>query len=187
MRVLPRQRALADEEASALLSHTPSGRPRGLVRSLLVLGARVSEGLALRWPDVRGGEVVLPHLKSRRPGAVRLLPVDLGPILVEAGMLPAPDGFLWPIHRVTAWRWLSAAAESAGLGRVTPHTLRHTFATRWLRRGGSLPLLQRWLGHARIDTTIRLYGHLDVSDMAREFARLGLASPEPLPVASLQA
>lgn len=187
MRVLPRQRALTDEEATALLSHTPSGRPRGLVRTLQVLGARVSEGLALRWPDVRAGEVVLPHLKARRLGAVRLLPVDLVPLLGEAGMLPAPDGLLFPIHRVTAWRWLSAAAESAGLGRVTPHTLRHTFATRWLRRGGSLPLLQRWLGHARIDTTIRLYGHLDVSDMAREFERLDMGHPLPLQVGQAQA
>jgi site-specific recombinase XerD len=51
--------------------------------------------------------------------------------------------------------------------RSGPHTLRHTFATEFLRRGGSLPALQRILGHADVSTT-QIYMHLLLSDLRRE-------------------
>ena len=57
------------------------------------------------------------------------------------------------------------------LARVTyrkPHTTRHTFATRWLRRGGGYVTLSRAMGHASIQTTVDEYGHLDVSDIAAD-------------------
>jgi site-specific recombinase XerD len=51
--------------------------------------------------------------------------------------------------------------------RSGPHTLRHTFATEFLRRGGSLPALQRILGHADVSTT-QIYMHLLMGDLRRE-------------------
>jgi integrase len=51
-----------------------------------------------------------------------------------------------------------------------PHTTRHTFATRWLQRGGRMETLSRAMGHASVATTVDLYGHLDLEDVARDLA-----------------
>jgi integrase/recombinase XerD len=71
-----------------------------------------------------------------------------------------------PLSRVGAWAIIRAAATRAGLAkRVTPHTLRHTFATHLLEGGADLRAVQEMLGHADLSTT-QLYTHVD-----RDFLR----------------
>lgn len=67
-------------------------------------------------------------------------------------------------------RWWERSLEEAGVRRRNPHMTRHTFATRWLRRGGRLERLSTAMGHASIKTTYDLYGHLDQGDVAAELA-----------------
>ncbi len=70
-----------------------------------------------------------------------------------------------PLRERDVQRVLAEAARRAGIGRrVTPHTLRHTFATRFLRSGGDLATLQAILGHANLSTTAR-YLHPDTTRM----------------------
>ena len=71
-----------------------------------------------------------------------------------------------PLSRVGAWGIIRRAARLAGIAkRVTPHTLRHTFATHLLEGGADLRAVQEMLGHADLATT-QLYTHVD-----REYLR----------------
>jgi site-specific recombinase XerD len=60
--------------------------------------------------------------------------------------------------------------------RFSPHTLRHTFATNWIRRGGDLFMLSRVLGHSNISTTARYLKSLGVADIAPTAQRVSLLS-----------
>ena len=60
--------------------------------------------------------------------------------------------------------------EEASVKYRNPHCARHTFATHWLKRGGRIETLSKAMGHASIATTIDLYAHLDLSDLARDLA-----------------
>jgi site-specific recombinase XerD len=82
---------------------------------------------------------------------------------------------------------LVEAAQRAGCStHVTPHRLRHSFATEMLRLGVSLPALMQLLGHKDIRMTLR-YGQVTQQDLQREFhqARQNAAHPHRLPIPSL--
>lgn len=62
--------------------------------------------------------------------------------------------------------WWERSIETSGVRYRNPHTTRHTFATRWLRRGGRLETLSRAMGHSSIKVTADLYAHLNTTDLA---------------------
>jgi integrase/recombinase XerD len=116
------------------------------------------------------GEVALAHLE-RYLAAVR--PAWLAMAHVE----PIRGGpvFLTPrgrrLARQQAWSVVRRAATAAGLGdRVSPHTLRHSFATHLLEGGADLRVVQELLGHASISTT-QLYTHLTGERIRDMYAR----------------
>ena len=75
------------------------------------------------------------------------------------------------LSRMAAWRLIRHAALVGGVrGHVTPHTLRHSFATHLLEGGADLRVVQELLGHASITTT-QLYTHLTGERIRQIYAR----------------
>lgn len=169
------EKVLTEEEVQALIKAAPVGLNRTLIRFLYATGARISEvimpppnkresGHGLRWRDLRPGSdgwymatLLGKGDKTRTVGVQPSMMKDLR-------QLPGqhrPDDYLFPIARSSAWRIIRRAAQAAGLGRdASPHWLRHTHAVHARRHGVLLEVLQKSLGHARLDTT-QVYVEVD--------------------------
>jgi integrase/recombinase XerD len=164
-------------------------RNRALLELLYAAGLRVSEALGLDLGDVslEAGWVRVVGKGDRE----RVVPV--GDVALRwlsryfswprAAWLDAAgltDGATMPVFvtargarlgRQHAWSAVKEAATSAGLGgRVSPHTLRHSFATHLLEGGADLRVVQELLGHASISTT-QLYTHLTGERIREVYAR----------------
>jgi integrase/recombinase XerD len=75
-----------------------------------------------------------------------------------------------PLSRQSAWLIIQAAAERAGLtAHVSPHTLRHSFATHLLQGGADVRVVQELLGHASVSTT-QIYTHVSVDALRDVYA-----------------
>ena len=85
------------------------------------------------------------------------------------------------LSRQSAWHVLRQAAETAGLSTaVSPHTLRHCFATHLLAGGADVRVVQELLGHASVSTT-QIYTHVTVDTLREVYATLAPAGPAAEP------
>ncbi len=191
-------RTLSPQEAAALVESPPTDAPAGIRdRALLELlystGMRASECLALRIEDVNltAGYVVCTGKGDRQ----RLIPMGAQAVHWVRGYLKtarpalarrADPGTLFlnragrPLSRQGLWGIIKKGTRRAGVRTpVSPHTLRHSFASHLLERGADLRSIQAMLGHADISTT-QIYTHLPssaVREMYRKFhPRARLAS-----------
>jgi integrase/recombinase XerD len=169
---LPKAIPLADVERlleAAAVGGTPIGlRDRAVIEVLYGAGARISEvvGLDVDDVDLEGGLVRLSGKGSKQrivplgsyaAVAVQAYLVRTRPDLAARGR-GTPALFLnhrgGRLSRQSAWAALTAAAGRAGLtGRISPHTLRHSFATHLLEGGADVRVVQELLGHASVTTT----------------------------------
>lgn len=179
-------KALSIDQVEQLLAGCPGDHPAGLRgRALLELlystGARISEAVGIDLDDLDPEKrTVLLHGKGGRQRivpvgrpaleAVAAYMVRARPALSARGrgtpalLLNARGGRL---SRQSAWHALVAAAEVSGLtAAVSPHTLRHCFATHLLAGGADVRVVQELLGHASVSTT-QIYTHVTV-DTLRE-------------------
>ena len=153
--------------------------------TLAFTGARISEVLALTVTRIDAADeaVVFETLKQRQRGVFRAVPVPrtLIPLLTSYGA--HGDQRLWPWGRTTAWKNVKSVMHDAGIASCLckPKALRHAFAVEAGQKGVPLNIVQRWLGHARIETTA-IYASA-IGDEERNLARkawssLELAIPE---------
>jgi integrase/recombinase XerD len=154
-------------------------RDRALLEFAYATGARVSEVVGVAVRDVlfdeglvrllgKGSKERIVPVGRRALGAVALYVREIRPKLEKGkgGGLLFLNARGAPLSRVGAWGIIRRCARAAGITkRVTPHTLRHTFATHLLEGGADLRAVQEMLGHADLSTT-QLYTHVD-----REYLR----------------
>lgn len=125
-------------------------------------GARVSEVLALRMGsiDPAAGVLVFESLKKRRKGIYRQVPVSR-PLLSRLDAVhdftrTDPEQRLWDWCRTTAWKHVKEVMEDADIPAfcAMPKALRHAFGVFGVSEARvPLNMMQKWLGHARIETT----------------------------------
>lgn len=112
---------------------------------------------------------VRAYLERCRPGLVRGRGKAAAADKSRGRLLLSRTGR--PLERVAVWQLVRKNAALAGLGRVHPHMLRHSFATHMLSGGADLRVVQELLGHADIATT-QIYTHVDAGrlrDVQRKF------------------
>lgn len=168
-------RFLSEAEMERLLSvpdtATEEGlRDRALLELMYASGLRISELVALKTTDVDMDAGLLSchgkGSKERRipigKSAVRWLELYRG---ARARRARTHDPRLFvnslgaPLTRHIVWALIKRYSERAGLEHVSPHTLRHSFATHLLQRGADSRSVQSLLGHSDISTT-QIYTHI---------------------------
>ncbi len=171
-------------EQPSKLSTPDAKRDKAMLQLLYASGMRVSELVSLNLPDVdiRGGYVrcfgkghkerLIP-IHEQAASAIEDYINEARPQLVHNG----DDTALFlnqrgeRLTRQGLWQILKAYAKEAGLeAQVTPHTLRHSFATHMLSGGADLRSVQQLLGHANISTT-QVYTHLTSEHVRRTYEK----------------
>jgi integrase/recombinase XerD len=183
-------KAISVEEVSRLLAAagaegTPLAlRDQALLEVLYGTGARISEAVGLAVDDLdrdagvvklagKGGKERVVPVGSYALEAVHAYLVRSRPVLSANGrgtatlFLNARGG---PLSRQSAWAVLRAAASRAGITTdVSPHTLRHSFATHLLEGGADVRVVQELLGHASVTTT-QIYTLVTVDQLREVYA-----------------
>ena len=158
-------------------------RDRALLELLYATGARVSEAVQLDVDDIVHGDVLRVRGKGSKE---RIVPIGsyaraaldayvtrARPELSRRGRA-TPRLFLGargaPLSRQSAWLIIQRAAERAQLtAHVSPHTMRHSFATHLLQGGADVRVVQELLGHASVATT-QIYTHVSIDALRDVYA-----------------
>jgi integrase/recombinase XerD len=179
--------------AAASVGDTPESlRDRALLEVLYGVGARISEAVGIDLDDIDadpvgdGGSSVGAVRLRGKGGKERIVPVGhfaleaVSAYLVRGRPTLAARGRGGPalflnqrgarLSRQSAWAVIQRAAERADLaGRVSPHTLRHSFATHLLDGGADVRVVQELLGHASVTTT-QIYTMVSVHRLREVYA-----------------
>ncbi len=184
-------RVLSIEEVDALIAAPDRDKPQGIrdvamLELLYASGMRISECIGLNLNDVHitmgfvrvfgkgGKERIVPLGKSALKACDLYLQVARDQL---QGKYPKTDAFFINqrgkrLTRQGCWKLLKEHAEKANIKKeITPHTLRHSFATHLIENGADLRAVQEMLGHADISTT-QIYTHISktrLSEVYKQF------------------
>jgi integrase/recombinase XerD len=162
---------LSQEEVSRLIASAQNLMHRTMVMMLYATGLRRAELCHLKFADIDSERMVI-HVRQGKGGRDRdvLLTPKLLDTLREYWRWMKPKTYLFPgtvnnwradvpITEKIVWTAVAKAAKHAGITKhVSPHTLRHSFATHMLEAGADLRTIQVLLGHAKLaDTTVYLH------------------------------
>lgn len=165
-----RNRALSDDDARLLAKTARRWHPEGVATEFgLYMGLRVHEIATLRWDgfdrDYRWYRVLGKRMETYE------LPVH--PILKEElRMIRRVNDYVFPGSRsrehvtdVTVWKWVRKVSDTAGVGLIQPHELRHTAITKFWQTTSDVYATQDFARHLRLETT-RVYVRSDPHALA---------------------
>jgi integrase/recombinase XerD len=150
-------------------------RDKAILELIYAVGIRVSECCQLKKKNIQDGFVKVMGKGSKE----RILPIGEKALYALDWFLdkyPNPSEYLFvtkkgmPISRVTVFQRIKYYAQKCGIKKnISPHTLRHSFATHLLENGADLRIIQEMLGHASVATTDR-YTHISQKRLHEAFA-----------------
>lgn len=169
---------LSKTEITSLINIIENPKHHCIVSLLYGSGLRVSELVDLTMQDIDfdRNRIMIVQSKGAKD-RMTLLPQDVKEILLKQKSLKQPSDFLFTNGRgkklttTTIQKIVKKAATNANISKsVTPHTLRHSFATHLLENGTDIRYIQTLLGHAKLETT-QIYTHVAQSKLE------GIVSP----------
>ncbi|MDQ4490794.1 tyrosine-type recombinase/integrase [Sinomonas sp. ASV486] len=182
----PAPKVIAREDIARVLAACGRHRDRLLIGTLFETGMRVGEVLGLRHSDLsisRQEVDIVPRENSNgarvKGQKARSVPVNAQLFTLYADYIDEECGSvdsdyvfvnLWggrrghPVTYSGVRDLVLRLRVLTGLENFTPHQLRHTYATELIRRGTDWAVVQRLMGHASIQTTLGIYGHLTAAD-----------------------
>lgn len=175
---------LDQEEIDSLISACSGARDKALVGLLVETGLRCAELVAIRLNDFHTTEtgVLYLNVKHGKGDKSRSIPLSrrarqcIDAYLSETGrtlrgklVLFKPRAGDSPLNTSRIRQIFIAARKAAGISKpVSPHSLRHTAAMRWLRASpGNIQAVGKLLGHSSLDTTKRYVDHLSLDELAQ--------------------
>jgi site-specific recombinase XerD len=169
-RILPT--VLSQEEMISIIQHTKNLKHRAILALIYSAGLRISEllNLKLQHIHIQRKQLLIKNAKGRKDRYVTLadsfLPLLQNYLVTfkpEIYFVEGPDGNTYSASSVR--KFLSRSCKSANINRtITPHTLRHSYATHLLESGVGLRHIQELLGHSKPETTM-IYTHVARKDL----------------------
>lgn len=164
---------LSKEEVRRMIEMTRNPKHNCIISLLYGTGVRVSELTHIKMRDIDLDRKMLRVFQGKgKKDRFVMLPEKLLAILTTQARLKRADDFLFTNGRddrlteATIQKIVSHAAERVGIKKnVSPHTLRHSFATHLLENGTDIRYIQELLGHAKLQTT-QIYTHVARNDLA---------------------
>lgn len=171
-------RYLEPEEVARMAAACSNLRDRLILLLLYTTGLRVSELVSLKRDDVDLEKRVIRVRGKGGKERIVFFPESLANLLGNyLSSLDDGSEYLFPsssghIHYTTVERIIRRAAEAAGIKkRVSPHVLRHSFATQSLAMGLDIREIQELLGHSSLSTT-QVYAHISKERLKRDYDRV---------------
>ncbi len=173
---------LNQRDAGILLNGSSSTRDRAIISVFLYTGLRVSELVNLEIGDADFEEnIIYVHAGKGDKDRIVVMPdickEQIKDYIKERIKIRSNNNYLFLSNKKTKFntstveRMVKRVAEKSGITKkVTPHVLRHTFATSILRNGGDIRFIQQILGHSSLATT-QIYTHIDDSTLKEMYSQ----------------
>lgn len=139
-------------------------RDAALILFLYAGGCRISEALHAEWRDIEEGWLLVRFGKGQKQRLVPLAPMALKALERYRAGMPYASPSIWLNSRGGVLSRISAFKIIHRVLGVSPHVLRHSFATSLILGGADLGVVQELLGHASISTT-QIYTHIQKQDL----------------------